>query len=56
MIPASGLFDQSTITALLDHDPVVQNYHAFFLCAPYGFDVEQTLPPRLLAAREMLPL
>ena len=30
MIPASGLFDQSTIATLLDHDPVVQDYRAFF--------------------------
>ena len=30
MIPSSALFDQSTISALLDHDPVVQEYRAFF--------------------------
>ncbi len=30
MIPTSDLFDQSTITALLAHDPVVQDYRAFF--------------------------
>ncbi len=30
MIPASSLFDQSTIAALLDHDPLVQDYRAFF--------------------------
>ena len=30
MIPASALFDQSTLTALLDHDPVVADYRAFF--------------------------
>jgi hypothetical protein len=30
MIPASTVFDQSTITALLDHDPVVADYRAFF--------------------------
>ena|SRR6266487_131994 len=30
MIPSSDLFDQSTIAALLDHDPLVQDYHAFF--------------------------
>jgi hypothetical protein len=30
MIPASCLFDQSTIAALLDHDPLVQEYRAFF--------------------------
>ena len=30
MIPASHLFDQSTLTALLDHDPMVADYRAFF--------------------------
>src|SRR5260370_26347540 len=30
MIPASPLFDQSTMAALLEHDPVVQDYRAFF--------------------------
>ena len=30
MIPASSLFDQSTLTALLDHDPLVADYRAFF--------------------------
>jgi hypothetical protein len=30
MIPASALFDQSTLAALLDHDPVVAEYRAFF--------------------------
>lgn len=30
MIPASCVFDQSTLAALLDHDPVVTDYRAFF--------------------------
>jgi hypothetical protein len=30
MIPASALFDQSTLNLLLEHDPVVQRYRAFF--------------------------
>ncbi|GCE15709.1 transposase [Tengunoibacter tsumagoiensis] len=30
MIPASSHFDQSTITALLHHDPLVQRYRTFF--------------------------
>ena len=30
MIPASVPFDQSLITALLDHDPLIQDYRAFF--------------------------
>jgi hypothetical protein len=30
MIPASALFDQSTLSLLLEHDPVVQRYRTFF--------------------------
>jgi hypothetical protein len=30
MIPASPLFDQNVLTALLAHDPLVQQYRAFF--------------------------
>jgi len=30
MIPSSRVFDQSVMTALLDHDPVVAEYRAFF--------------------------
>ncbi|GHO82362.1 transposase [Dictyobacter formicarum] len=30
MIPVSHIFDQSILAALLDHDPVVQEYRAFF--------------------------
>ena len=30
MIPTSTLFDQSTIAALLDHDPLIADYRAFF--------------------------
>lgn len=30
MIPTSALFDQSTLTALLAHDPLVADYRAFF--------------------------
>lgn len=30
MIPASRVFDQSPIAALLDHDPLVTDYRAFF--------------------------
>lgn len=30
MISASVLFDQSTLTLLLDHDPVIQRYRTFF--------------------------
>src|SRR5437763_13817341 len=30
MIPASDLFEPSVLTALLDHDPLVADYRAFF--------------------------
>ena len=30
MIPSSDLFDHSVMTALLKHDPVVEQYRAFF--------------------------
>jgi hypothetical protein len=30
MIPVSAIFDQSTLHLLLDYDPVVQRYRAFF--------------------------
>jgi hypothetical protein len=40
MIPASHLFDQSTMAALLEHDPVVQDYRAFFALLDWSL-VEQ---------------
>ena len=40
MIPASTLFDQSTMAALLDHDPLVQDYRAFFALLDWSL-VEQ---------------
>ena len=40
MIPASHLFDQSTLAALLEHDPVVQDYRAFFVLLDWSL-VEQ---------------
>ena len=30
IIPSSSIFDQSTLTALLEYDPVVQDYRTFF--------------------------
>src|SRR3989442_10969466 len=30
MIPSSLVFDQSTLARMLEHDPVVQDYQAFF--------------------------
>ena len=41
MIPTSALFDQSTLTLLLTHDPVVQRYRRFF--ALFDWSV---VPPR----------
>jgi hypothetical protein len=40
MIPASDLFDQSTMTALLEHDPLVQDYRTFFALLDWSL-VEQ---------------
>ena len=48
MIPASDLFDQFTMAALLEHDPVVQDYRAFFALLDWS-TVEQwqnQRPPR----------
>ena len=40
MIPASHLFDQSTLAALLEYDPLVQDYRAFFALLDWSL-VEQ---------------
>jgi hypothetical protein len=40
MIPSSSVFDQSTLTALLEYDPVVQDYRAFFALLDWSM-VEQ---------------
>ncbi len=40
MIPTSDLFDQSTLAALLEHDPLVQDYRAFFALLDWSL-VEQ---------------
>ncbi|GHO71386.1 hypothetical protein KSC_102780 [Ktedonobacter sp. SOSP1-52] len=40
MIPVSHLFDQTILTALLDHDPVVQDYRQFFALLDWSL-VEQ---------------
>jgi hypothetical protein len=40
MIPASHLFDQATLAALLEHDPLVQEYRAFFALLDWSL-VEQ---------------
>lgn len=40
MIPASRVFDQTILTMLLDHDPVVQDYRQFFALLDWSL-VEQ---------------
>jgi len=40
MIPASHLFDQSTLATLLEYDPLVQDYRAFFALLDWSL-VEQ---------------
>ena len=50
MIPASTVFDQSTMTAMLDHDPVVAQYRAFFSFFDWSlvedFEAQRTGPGR----------
>src|SRR5258708_12045213 len=36
MIPASDLFDQPTLLAMLDHDAVVSDYRAFVACVDWS--------------------
>ena len=36
MIPSSAIFDQSVMQHLLDLDPVVQDYRAFFSCLDWS--------------------
>jgi hypothetical protein len=40
MRPSSAVFDQSTLACMLEHDPVVQDYHAFFALLDWSL-VEQ---------------
>jgi hypothetical protein len=54
MIPASDLFDQSTMAALLAHDPVVQDYRAFFALLDWSL-VEQWQQPRSARGRPAHP-
>jgi hypothetical protein len=54
MIPASHLFDQSTLATLLDHDPVVQDYRAFFSSLDWSL-VEQWQAQRSLRGRPAHP-
>ena len=54
MIPTSDLFDQSTMAALLDHDPVVQDYRAFFALLDWSL-VEQWQAQRSARGRPAHP-
>jgi hypothetical protein len=50
MIPTSSVFDQSVMTAMLDHDPVVAQYRAFFSFLDWSlvehFEAQRTGPGR----------
>jgi hypothetical protein len=46
MIAASHLFDQSTLTRMRDHDPVVQRYRTF-LPSSTGVSCPNVIQPRL---------
>ncbi len=54
MIPASHLFDQSTMAVLLEHDPVVQDYRAFFASLDWSL-VEQWQNQRSARGRPAHP-
>ena len=55
MIPASAHFDQSTLTTMLDLDPVVQDYRAFFALLDWSL-VEGWRVPRSPRGRPAHPL
>src|SRR5438270_11332792 len=54
MIPASLVFDQTTMTALLEHDPLVQDYRAFFALLDWS-PVEQWQAPHASRGRPAHP-
>jgi Transposase DDE domain len=54
MIPASLLFDQSTLTALLEHDPLIQDYRAFFALLDWSL-VDHWQAPRSSRGRPAHP-
>ena len=54
MIPASHLFDQSTMAALLEHDPVVADYRAFFALLDWSL-VDQLQAQRSARGRPAHP-
>jgi len=54
MIPASLVFDQSTMTALVEHDPLVQDYRTFFALLDWS-PVEQWQAQRSSRGRPAHP-
>jgi hypothetical protein len=55
MIPSSDLFDQSTLARLLDYDPLVQDYQAFFALLDWPL-VEQWQAQRARRGRPPHPV
>jgi hypothetical protein len=45
MIPYSQVFDQQTMTRMLDHDPVVQRYRSFFALFDWSVVPEPVIDP-----------
>ncbi len=54
MIPTSARFDQSTMTALLEYDPLVQDYRTFFALLDWS-PVEQWQAERSSRGRPAHP-
>jgi hypothetical protein len=55
MIPTSALFDQSVLAALLDHDPLIAEYRAFFSLLDWSV-VEQWEAERSSRGRPAHPI
>jgi hypothetical protein len=45
MIPYSQVFDQQTLTQMIEHDPVVQRYRAFFALFNWNVVPEASTDP-----------
>ena len=54
MIPTSAVFDQSTMAALLEHDPLAQDYRAFFSLLDWSC-VEHWQAQRSSRGRPLIP-
>ena len=55
IIPYSRTFDQSTLSKLLDHDPVVQRYRAFLALFDWSVVPESPLEPSPASSAHGLP-